>query len=153
LVECGVIFGTHTQYPNKEGGVVKSLVHCAMCVFLAILFLVPLTESALAQDATKVDSEHYKLEFENDQVRVLRITYGPHEKGVMHEHPAGLAVFLTGGKGKFTFPDGKTEEIEWKAGQTLWLPAVKHLPENLTDKPFELIQVEFKVKEAKAEEK
>jgi hypothetical protein len=26
------------------------------------------------------------VEFENDQVRVLRITYGPHEKSVMHAH-------------------------------------------------------------------
>jgi len=109
--------------------------------------------TAVAQDAAKLDSTHYKVEFENDQVRALRISYGPHEKSVMHEHPASVAVFLTDGKGKFTYPDGKTEEISWKAGQTLWLPAVTHKPENLTDKPFELIQVEFKVKEAKTEKK
>lgn len=106
------------------------------------------TQPAFAQDATKVDSAHYKVDLENDQVRVLRISYGPNEKGVMHEHPASLAVFLTGGKGQFTYPDGKTEEISWKAGQTIWLPATKHQPENLTDKPFELIQIEFKVKKA-----
>jgi hypothetical protein len=27
--------------------------------------------------------------------RVLRIHYGPHEKSVMHYHPATVAVFLT----------------------------------------------------------
>jgi quercetin dioxygenase-like cupin family protein len=112
-----------------------------------------LTSGALAQDAVKVDSTHYKVEFENDQVRALRISYGPHEKAVMHEHPASVAVFLTDGKAKFTYPDGKTEEISWKAGQTLLLPAVKHQPENLTGKSFELIQVELKVKEAKTEKK
>ena len=131
----------------------KNLIHSVICVFFAILLLVFLTESALAQDATKVDSAHYKVEVENDQVRVLRISYGPHEKGVMHEHPASVAVFLTDGKGKFTYPDGKTEETSWKAGQTLWGPAVKHQPENLTDKPFELIQMELKVKETKTEKK
>ena len=26
---------------------------------------------------------------------LLRVTYGPHEKSVMHEHPAGVVVFLT----------------------------------------------------------
>ena len=47
---------------------------------------------AMAQDPAKVDAKHYKLEFENDQVRVLRITYGPGEKSVMHEHPDAMAT-------------------------------------------------------------
>ena len=124
----------------------KNLIHSVICVFFASLLLVFLAQSALAQDATKVDSTHYKVEFENDQVRVLRISYGPNEKSVMHEHPAGVAIFLTGGKGQFTYPDGKNEEISWNAGQTIWLPATRHQPENLTDKPFELIQIELKSK-------
>ena len=131
----------------------KNQIYSLICVLFAILIFGLLTESALAQDATKVDSTHYKVDFENDQVRAMRISYGPHEKSVMHEHPASVAVFLTDGKVKFTYPDGKTEEISWKAGQTLWLPAVKHLPENLTDKPFELIQVELKLEEAMTEKK
>jgi hypothetical protein len=40
-----------------------------------LLFAAP----AVAQDATEADSDHYKVEFENDQVRVLRITYGREE--------------------------------------------------------------------------
>ena len=47
----------------------------------------------LGQDPVKVDPKHYKLDFENSQVRVLRITYGPHEKSVMHEHPRGRGRF------------------------------------------------------------
>ena len=38
----------------------------------------PKTKRALA-DPAKVDSKHYKVEFENDKVRVLRINYGAHE--------------------------------------------------------------------------
>ena len=86
----------------------------------------------------KVDSEHYKVEFENDQVRVLRVTYGPHEKSVMHAHPATVAVFLTDGQGKFTLPDGKTQEVPIKAGTSQWDGGGTHLPENTGDKPFEL---------------
>ena len=112
-----------------------------------------LTTTALAQDATKVDSTHYKVEFENDQVRIVRISYGPGEKSVMHEHPAGVVVFLTDSQSKFTFPDGKTEEMSVKAGETGWTSAVKHLPENTGDKPFELILVEMKVKEATTKKK
>jgi hypothetical protein len=48
----------------------------------------------MAQDPMHVDPRHYIVEFENEQVWVLRIHYGPHEKSVMHGHPAGLAVFL-----------------------------------------------------------
>jgi quercetin dioxygenase-like cupin family protein len=105
----------------------------SVCVLFAILIFVFFIQPAFAQDATKVDSTHYKVEFENDQVRVLRITYGPGEKSVMHEHPEGVAVFLTEAWGKFTFPDGTTQEITAKAGQTMWAPAGKHLPENSGD--------------------
>ena len=37
-------------------------------------------------DPLKIDSKHYKLEFENDQVRVFRVHIGPHESTPMHEH-------------------------------------------------------------------
>src|SRR6187549_1761675 len=37
-------------------------------------------------DPATVDARHYKVEFENDQVRVLRIHYEPREKGETHEH-------------------------------------------------------------------
>jgi quercetin dioxygenase-like cupin family protein len=118
-----------------------------MLAMLALLFAVVLfTGKALAQDATKVDPKHYKVEFENDQVRVLRITYGPHEKSVMHSHPEGMVIFLTDAKGKFTFPDGKTQENSWKAGDFSWVPASSHDPENLGDKAFSLIQIEMKSK-------
>jgi hypothetical protein len=49
----------------------------------------------------------------------------------MHGHPAGLAVFLADTRGKFTFPDGKTEEFTMTTGQTIWAPAQEHLPENV----------------------
>jgi quercetin dioxygenase-like cupin family protein len=106
--------------------------------------------TAKAQDPVKVDPKHYKVEFENEQVRVLRITYGPHEKSVMHSHPPGVAIFLTDIHAKFTFPDGKSEVRDSKAGQTQWSAAETHLPENPGDKPFEVILVELKGKAAKA---
>ena len=111
--------------------------------FAAVLLVASVTP-ALAQDAVKVDPKHYKVEFENAQVRVVRITYGPHEKSVMHGHPASVAIFLTDGQVKFTLPDGKTQDVDGKAGTTQWEPAGKHLPENRGDKPFELVLVELK---------
>ena len=96
-------------------------------------------------DPVKVDPKHYTVEFENDKVRVLRIKYGPGEKSVMHAHPALVAVFLTDGKVRFTFPDGKKEDITAKAGQVMHYDAFEHDPENVGNKPFEVIGVELKV--------
>ena len=102
------------------------------------------TANSAMQDAVKADPKHYTVEFENDQMRVLRIKYGPHEKSVMHSHPAGVVIMLTDMNTKFTFADGKTEERQGKAGSVLQAEAVSHLPENLSDQPFEAVLVELK---------
>lgn len=114
-----------------------------------VLFVLAAALPALAQDATKVDSKHYKVEFENSRVRIVRAKYGPHEKSVMHSHPDLVAIFQTDGRVKFTYPNGKTEERDTKAGQALFTPAVRHLPENLTDSEMEVILVEFKTPKRK----
>ena len=111
---------------------------------LLATLLVLVSSAAMAQDAVKADPKHYNVEMENDHVRVLRIHYGAHEKSVMHEHPASVAIFLSDGDVKFTLPDGKTNDAHFKAGQTMWEDPGKHLPENTGDKPFDLILVELK---------
>jgi hypothetical protein len=37
-------------------------------------------------DPTVVDAKHYRVAFENDQVRVLKVHYDAHDKGAEHEH-------------------------------------------------------------------
>jgi len=108
------------------------------------------TVTALAQDAAKVDAKHYKVVFEDSMVRVLRVHYGPHEKSPMHSHPNASAVFLTDMHSKFTMPDGKTEMMTAKAGEAKGNPAITHSPENMNDKPMDLVLVEFKSKPAAA---
>lgn len=113
-------------------------------LFLSLFILAIAVPSALAQDPVKVDAKHYKIEFQNKRVRILRIKYGPHEKSVMHSHPDSVAIFQTDGRVKFTYPNGKTEERDMKAGQAVFTPAGRHLPENLTDNDMEVILVELK---------
>jgi quercetin dioxygenase-like cupin family protein len=115
---------------------------------LPALMLALATTVVRAQDPVKVDPKHYKVEFENDQVRVLRIQYGAGEKSVMHSHPDNVAVFLTDDHVRFSYPDGKSEEVAAKKGEVKASPAGPHLPENIGDKPFELILVEMKGKPA-----
>jgi quercetin dioxygenase-like cupin family protein len=118
------------------------------CSVIAVAVVLSVA-AARAQDAVKVDAKHYTVLLENDQVRVLKAQYGPGEKSAMHSHPNTVAVFLTDGKGKFTYPDGKSEDITMKAGTANWHDAVTHLPENTGDAVFEVIVVELKTPPAK----
>ena len=95
-------------------------------------------------DPVKVDPKHYKVEFENEKVRVLRISYAPGEKSVMHYHPASVAVYLTDSKARMTTPDGKSVEAQTKAGMASWAAAGSHLPQNVGDNGLELVLVELK---------
>jgi quercetin dioxygenase-like cupin family protein len=114
---------------------------------LAVCFC--LAPALSAQDAAKADPKHYTVVSENDQVRILRVHYGPHEKSVMHSHPATVAVFLNNAKGQFTYPDGKKEAFAPKAGDTQYSPAATHLPENTGDVGMDVILVELKSPGAK----
>ncbi len=113
-------------------------------IFGTILLLILQIPNINAQDATKIDPEHYKVEVDNDKVRVLRIQYGPGEESKMHSHPEGVAVFLTDHKAQMKTEDGKQMEMAGNAGDVVWVDKAKHQPKNLGDKPFEVIQVEFK---------
>jgi len=98
----------------------------------------------ISDDPVKVDSRHYAVDFENDRVRVLRAKYGAGEKSVMHSHPESIAVFLTNTHGKFTYPDGRSEDIKVKAGTVQHMDADTHLPESKSKTPFEVVIVELK---------
>ena len=98
-----------------------------------------------ALDVLKVDPKHYMLEFENDQVRVLRVKVGAHESIPMHEHVLNRAsVVLTDQNVRSTDSQGKVETVQHKAGEASWGTAKTHQEENLNDKPLEMIIVEIK---------
>ena len=98
----------------------------------------------VAGDPVAIDAKHYKVEFENDKVRVLRIKYGPHEKSPMHSHPPIVGVFLTPHHSKHVFADGTVKEMRGKAGEVTYMDKCEHEPENASKEPFELIAVELK---------
>ena len=99
---------------------------------------------ALAQDPTKVEPKHYKLDFENDKVQVVSVHYGPHEKSAMHEHPGGVVVILTAAHLRFTDENGKTRDVFSKPGEARWYPPFHHRVENLGDTPYDAVYVGIK---------
>jgi quercetin dioxygenase-like cupin family protein len=101
--------------------------------------------AARAQDPVQVDPAHYKVEVETDQVRVLRVTLGPHDKVPMQSSPPAVVVVLTDGKLKLTPQEGETQELDLKKGQVVSRPEPATFAlDNMTDKPYESIRIELK---------
>ena len=100
--------------------------------------------AAWAQEPTKVEPTHYKLDFENDRVQVVYVHYGPHEHSSLHEHPGGVVVVVTGGHLRFTDENGKTQEVYAKPGEARWFAPFKHRVENLGDTSYSAVYVGIK---------
>lgn len=118
--------------------------------FWAGVFLCLAAVFAQAQDPTKVEPTHYKLDFENERVQVVSVLYGPHEKSGLHDHPGGVVVSLTEAHLRFTDENGKVREVFSKPGEVRWYPAFKHKVENLGDTTYRAVYIGVKGKLATA---
>ena len=97
-----------------------------------------------AQDVVKVSPETHKVLLDNEHVRVLDVRAKPGEKVGMHSHPASTLYYLTDGKLKITYPDGRTEERSVKAGSAVWSEPVTHAVENVGTNDFHEVHIELK---------
>ncbi len=102
------------------------------------------TRPAPSQDVVKVASDSHTVLLENDHVRVLAVHFKPGQVASMHSHPDNVSYFLTDGRLKITFADGKVVERSPKAGTALWSDAVTHTAENIGTTDFQQIQIELK---------
>src|SRR5262245_49009381 len=112
------------------------------------------TVAVSAQDPLKVAPQAYKLEFENEWVKVMRVHYGPHEKIQAHDHTelAAAYVYLNDG-GPVIFKHiglayGAVTRPATRAGSFRLYKAIKevHEVENTSDLPSEFLRVEFKTR-------
>jgi len=79
-----------------------------------------------------VDSRHYTVVLENDQVRVLRIHFGPHDKGARHEHILNRIVLYLNDQGP-----AKADDVRMAGAGT-------HTGENASGQRADRIAVELK---------
>lgn len=113
-------------------------------VFLGSSFL----EGAHSQDPVKVDGNHFKVLFENEDVRVLEVKVQAGERVPKHSHPSGFAYALSDFKAKTTLTDGTSIEGEYQAGQFAETKPVTHAEENTGRTEAHLLLIEFKKKNA-----
>jgi beta-alanine degradation protein BauB len=98
----------------------------------------------MSEDAVRVAPESYKVLFENNDVRVLDVRLKKGGNSQMHSHPKSVVYCLNDSKAKFTFPGGKSDSVDLKAGQTVWLDAVSHSVENTGPDEMRAVLVELK---------
>jgi hypothetical protein len=122
--------------------------------FLAAVLLI--AAPALAQDPVKVAPQAYKLDFENEWVKVLRVHYAAKEKIPEHDHPATAAAFVyLNDSGPVIFKHvglsygAITRPATNARGFRLWY-AVKetHEVENTGDTPSDFVRIEIKTEPA-----
>ena len=108
--------------------------------------LASLTSYAIAQSDVEADPSHHRQLFENDKVRVVRVTFGPREKAAaMFDAKEVVIVSLTGGAQRLHFPDGTfADPPPSAAGAAFFAPAGRIQPENLRNARLEFIVVEPK---------
>jgi beta-alanine degradation protein BauB len=94
-------------------------------------------------DPLDVASNVYKLKMENDRVRVFDVTFKIGDKAVMHHHPDHVVYVLEGGKMKLT-SEGKTDILDLKDDDAMFLNAQSHEAENIGQSTLELLVVELK---------
>jgi hypothetical protein len=103
-----------------------------------------ISQDQLPRDIVRVASTHVRVDFENDRTRVLRLTLGAGEAIPMHDDRAGVLVCIAGCRIRLTTPDGKTQDVELKAGETRWMPDARRVTRNIAAGPVEMLYVETK---------
>jgi len=121
---------------------------CFRRLALFILLAVP----AGAQDPVKVVPNAYKLDFENEWVKILRVHYAANEKISEHDHPqTGAAYVYLSDSGPVIFKHiglsyGAVTRPAVKARSfRLWFATKEtHEVENPNDTPSDFLRIEFK---------
>ena len=110
--------------------------------------------AAAAQDPLTLLPDNYKLVFQNDEVKVIRAHYGPHEKVPVHDHPAYPTVFVyldSSGAVRIDHQEAGAAPVSITRSPTVMgsyriAPALaeRHSIENLGDTSSDFLRIELK---------
>jgi quercetin dioxygenase-like cupin family protein len=102
------------------------------------------SKDVVTRDIVRLGSSHVRVDLENDRTRVLRLTLGTGEAIPLHDDRAGVLVCIAGCRIRFTTPDGQTQDVELKAGETRWMPEARHATRNTAEGAVEMLYIETK---------
>lgn len=96
-------------------------------------------------DAINIAPDLHTVIYEDDKMRLLKVTVPSGATADMHWHPHNVNYVLAGGTLEFTKPDGSAVSVDLSEGQvTSATTDIFHAVKNTGDKTVGTIQVELK---------
>ena len=93
----------------------------------------------------EVSPDVYKVLLDNEDVKVLEVTFEPGQSDNMHDHYPVTFYLLQGGKAQVTLPDGTVNEGEFPTGFTGHnTEKVRHQVKNIGENTIKILLVERK---------
>ena len=93
----------------------------------------------------EVSPDVYKVLLDNDDVKVLEVTFEPGQSDNMHDHYPSTVYIFQGGKAQVTLPDGTVNEIEPPTGFIGHnTEKARHQVKNIGDNTIKILLVERK---------
>lgn len=98
----------------------------------------------ISQDPVQLAPQHYHTILDNDRLRMVdvRIPAGAHVP--MHSHPTMCLYSLNRSRIRFTFPDGTTQDVEMREGDSHYQDGLNHAVDNIGASEAHILLVEFK---------
>lgn len=96
-------------------------------------------------DAINIAPHLHKIIYEDEKIRVLKVSVRPGDTADMHWHPHNINYVLAPGKLHFDKPDGTSVDVELTEGQVTFAKSDSyHAVKNIGESTVETIQVELK---------
>jgi quercetin dioxygenase-like cupin family protein len=100
---------------------------------------IPFDES---RSVTQISPNLYTTLTDTLNIRVLQGIYKPGDSSILHAHPDFALYVLEGSTAELTSEDGKKQNVEFKTGMAVVLPATTHSAKNIGKSTLRLIVVE-----------
>jgi quercetin dioxygenase-like cupin family protein len=96
-------------------------------------------------DIVAIAPQSHQIIFENDTIRVLKVTVSPGGTVGMHRNPENVNYILKSGTLRLTGLDGSVVDIQLSEGQVIPAPKGSHAVENIGDTEVQTVCIEMKI--------
>jgi quercetin dioxygenase-like cupin family protein len=95
-----------------------------------------------SKGVTKISPNLYTQLADTLNIRVLQGVYKPGDSSILHAHPDFALYVLEGSTAELTGEDGKKQNVEFKTGMAVVLPAAIHSAKNIGKSTLRLVVME-----------
>ena len=127
----------------RKSGWIMTVIAVLVAIPAVVMSLAAVRDAFVVEaQSTQADAQQItpnKVEFENDQIKVIRGFLAPHQKTPVHSHPYRFGVTLTKNDLVIT-SDGKSAPSQKNAQEIFWSEPVTHQVENVSNERMQNIE-------------